>query len=376
MAVRNPLVTQAFALAGDRTLPPVAAQANGAVSFNQGWPALYQADPNTDPNARPVERDITNALFWLLTANLQQYQREGVPEFISAADNAGVAVAYPAGVSVLWRATTGDPFHTYVNTVEGNTNAPPHASWVDMSNIAANVLLRSGGTMNPGADILLNTPPQFDNDRSAASTGFVQRALGNYQTAYPIGSGITLTAADVGKNVTLNVGGFVNLPLGSTLIAGASILFGSTAAGRGITAQGSDTINMLSTSVSSVSLDIGDTLLLVWNGTQWVAFGGSAQLQYSNKFASAKTSTGWQKLPSGMLIQWGVIAGPAVGGSSILTFPTVFPTDVLQVFLTPQLSSDSTSTVSSGWQSINTAQVRIRAAGNFSPALSWFAIGY
>lgn len=285
MAIRNPLVNQAFALAGDRTLPPVTAQPDGSVSFNQGWGADYQADPDTDPDAKPVERQITNALLWMLTSNLQQYQREGVPEFIAAADNGGVTVAYPLGVCVMWRAVDTDPWRVYINTVSNNTAVPSPTSttWLDLTAV-----------------------------------------LGSYKTSVALTAATSLTIADSGKAFSLNSGGSIVLPLLSTVPRGTKFVFGSTAAGRTVAVQGSDTINPLSGSgsITSFTLNIGDTLELVSNGTQWVAFGGSAQLQYSTKFGAALSGNGWQRLPSGLLVQWGGVSGFS---SYTVSFPIAFP---------------------------------------------------
>lgn len=71
------------------------------------------------------------------------------------------------------------------------------------------------------------TPPQFDNTLKTATTAFVQRALGNFQTVLNITTTpVTLTAADCGKYLNIyNLASVINLPDSSTVTVGASYPF-------------------------------------------------------------------------------------------------------------------------------------------------------
>src|SRR5471032_2266506 len=72
---------------------------------------------------------------------------------------------------------------------------------------------------------LFLTAPQFDAGRSAATTEFVQRALGNYANARGISAATQLTVADVGYAIGLggNAAYTVTLPDASTVANGATI---------------------------------------------------------------------------------------------------------------------------------------------------------
>lgn len=153
------------------------------------------------------------------------------------------------------------------------------------------------------------------------------RRIGNYQAAYPINSAVTLTAADVGKNVTLNTSGSLILPLGSTVMAGATFIIGSTAAGRTVSCQGSDTFNTLASTITTITLDMGDTLLISWNGFQWTMFGGSVQLPFSAQFAG---STRHRRLPGGTIIQFGTFVNGGVADTPV-SFPAAFPNEVVSI---------------------------------------------
>lgn len=365
MATRNPLISQPFALAGDKTTILVPAQAGGAVSFNQGWTPDYQADPASNPDAKPVDRGTMNFLFNILTANLQQYQREGVPEFIAAADNGGVPVAYPMGISVMWRALDTDPWRVYLNTVTNNVNAPPHASWLDVMITIPGSALRA-------------TPPQFDNGLLAASTAFVQRALGNYQDVVPtISTAVTLTASDVGKAVTIVAGGSIILPLGATVRGGCVLFISSTATGRVFSTQGSDIINTLPGSVSSITLDAGDTAELYWNGGQWLLSGGTAQLRYSAQFSALRANPGRQRLPGGYLQQWGQTVIGA-GANVVITLPIAYTSNILNAqatFVNTSADIAMGSAPVAQVRAVSATQLTLRNLDTVSREYFWQTIG-
>ena len=70
------------------------------------------------------------------------------------------------------------------------------------------------------------TANQFDNSsNNFATTAFVQRALGNYQSLNVITSPTTLTASNAGSVYSMNVGSSITLPLLSTVVSGAAFTF-------------------------------------------------------------------------------------------------------------------------------------------------------
>lgn len=117
-----------WAFSGDRTSPPVAQQPDGSVSYAQGFGPLYEADPEVNPNAKPVPRDETNGLYYDLTLALGAIQAEGAPEFIAAADNGGTAYPYARGARVRYRTAPGQPLRTYLSRIDNNTSPPTNAT--------------------------------------------------------------------------------------------------------------------------------------------------------------------------------------------------------------------------------------------------------
>lgn len=65
---------------------------------------------------------------------------------------------------------------------------------------------------------------------------------------------------------------------------------------------------------------------------------GANQIPDMNDFTSSLTSPGWQKLPSGLIIQWGT-ANPSSTGEIFITFPVAFSAYPMYVGFGPQQAS-------------------------------------
>lgn len=172
---------------------------------------------------------------------------------------------------------------------------------------------------------VFQTPSQFDNTTKAATTAFVKSEKGGYSGHDVVGTS-TLTASSAGKVVACAGAATITLPAASALPAGNAITFFATGAGVVIQRAGTDTIQPNGSTVTSITLNAGDTLVLESDGAgSWGAIGGSGQLGYSDKFFASKSTNGYQKLPSGLIIQWGAFAVSA-GAGTALTYPVAFPT--------------------------------------------------
>lgn len=87
------------------------------------------------------------------------------------------------------------------------------------------------------------------------------------------------------------------------------------------------------------------------------------------------SGNGYQKMPNGIIIQWGITGSVATGGSTTVTFPIAFPTSCLNVQVTGQIASVANSfTRSAGAPS--TSQVTLYSNNALPSPISWLAIGY
>jgi len=190
------------------------------------------------------------------------------------------------------------------------------------------------------------TPPQFDNDTSLATSAFVQRALGNFNsTAQYTDQTANIPASYAGRVIILGgAGNNLTLPNSSGMPIGSTFEF----FGQG----GSTTINAPSGHVLSVGAqNSGTQITLVGNEyatitlqatNVWAVTNGTPMLKGSGVFASNTSLSGYQKLPSGIIIQWGLNYG--VGGApnvntptySTVYFPITFPNSVFAVCCNPQ----------------------------------------
>lgn len=87
------------------------------------------------------------------------------------------------------------------------------------------------------------------------------------------------------------------------------------------------------------------------------------------------TGNGYQKLPGGLIIQWG--ESTAAASSHNVTWPVTFPNSCFQAFATDRTTSAPlyTITVHNSLGSSALSGATFYSSGSFSQ-FSWFAIGY
>lgn len=186
-----------------------------------------------------------------------------------------------------------------------------------------------GGTSNvPTAD-------QFNNSRRVSSTEFVQRALGNARGFVSFTTNAALTAAHAGMEIYASSTGSaitLTLPAANALPAGAKFRIYNTGVSDVIVSRaGADTIvlNNTTNTVTTVTLRSGDSIVLTSLGTGnlWYHGGGTAQLGNAGAFGSSLTTNGWQRLPSGLIVQWG--SGTPTAGRLTQSLAVAFPANHL-----------------------------------------------
>ncbi|PLC42254.1 hypothetical protein C0Q88_09730 [Ralstonia pickettii] len=193
----------------------------------------------------------------------------------------------------------------------------------------------AGQTLTTGV-----TPAQFDNSAKLATTAFVQQALGSFSGDRGVAAtGVfTLTPADVGKRIELGAGAIATLPLCSSVPKGAVIFISASPAVMNavIQRQGSnDTIAFNNSGAyTSYTLGAGCDALLVNDGGIWRGHLGTETLRTSNLFANAVQLNGYQKLPSGLIMQWGIAPLAANASDQTVVLPISFPSAFYTVVTT------------------------------------------
>lgn len=173
-------------------------------------------------------------------------------------------------------------------------------------------------------------------------------AQGNFAGQNAYNASATLPAADLGKLVV-----FYGATAGQTLtlpaVAGVAVgknynLVNQASMPVTIKGNASENISRNVTGVgqtlsNTVVLNPGDSLVLSSNGTnQWNSEGQSAPDMFPNSLAG----NGYQKLPNGLIVQWGSISNPAGPSNTPVTFPVAFTIAVYSVALGAQLATSDT----------------------------------
>lgn len=125
-----------------------------------------------------------------------------------------------------------------------------------------------------------------------------------------------------------------------------------------------------------------------WNSslTAWVMCGNSggalpviagSQSNHAvnlGQFSSTLTSPGYQKLPGGVMIQWGTAAIPSAGSVTV-TYPVTFSAGFSNAFVSP-LDSSSTNNYRVGIDTSTTSSITLRSTNtNSVTGVNWMVIG-
>ncbi|POG02235.1 hypothetical protein BGP82_12870 [Pseudomonas putida] len=183
-------------------------------------------------------------------------------------------------------------------------------------------LASPGLTGNPTAP----TPAQFDNDSSIATTGFVQRALGNQAGAPVIATAdMVLTAAQAGLLFVTAAGTQFTLPPLSDVADGSCYHFLFNYGGGSVKANGSQVIQAGGVSANVYNAGYAERLTLVKRSNAWYAASGGIGV---DGFLSSQGANGWSKDPNGIIEQWGtaqIIVTDGVSVAADVAFNIAFP---------------------------------------------------
>lgn len=217
--------------------------------------------------------------------------------------------------------------------------------------------------VNPTA----NTPALFDNSLKLATTEFVRRASGSLAGYVAYSASTILTAADAGKYIYANgVNITVTLPDLTLLPAGTKFYIQASAGSNKITVASVNGNfsgpNGAPAGSSNLVLGEGVASEFVSSGTGWIAVGGTG--------ISVLAANGYQKLPGGLIIQWGSALSTAA--DYLVTFPIAFPVGPLSLVFGQNegsVSFHSNYLTATGFKYRN-------AAATYPDAFTWICIGY
>lgn len=299
-----------FATSGDKTAVPDAVDVNGFVSYTSGYGFDYQRQ-KTDPAAKNIERDKMNEIFFDITTAISEIQAQGVPDYITSALNGGTAYSYAANALVRY---SGE---IYQSLVGSNTALPTDATkWalIPTGSRIQSATYTSAVSAGTADAITAAFTPAIAALPAAPGTLVVRTRAGFANaTATPTFSPNGLTAKTIVKGN--------NLPLVAGDIPGAGawieLVYDATLdrwvlqnPATGVTSGTQFASNAEAQAYASTTKAISPATL-------------AAALQGANQ---SLASSGYQKLPGGLILQWGTTGSIATNSSAGVTFPVAFTT--------------------------------------------------
>lgn len=242
--------------------------------------------------------------------------------------------------------------------------------------IGGTIALKYSGVM-VGAN--WTTPAQFDSSTRHATTEFVQREKGSFSNSVAIAGGaVALTAAHIGVRIEMSASGTLTLPKASTLPKGSAIMITTSstvgAVNLALLAGDSLAINNVSV-VAPYAMSSGSDLLIVSDGAIWRAHASLECLRTSPLFGAQKAGSGYQKLPSGLIIQWGSGAA-GYSADEVITLPIAFPNAFLQLTTTCDYTAGSGVIGYVSGRINNLASLMVRSSSPSQLSTRYVAIGH
>lgn len=295
----------------------------------------------------------------------------------------GSAITIPNGVTASVYCNGSDFYNMQVGTtgnetINGNLTVTGTANIAGATTVGGNL---SGTTANfSGAISSFNpsftgvptspTAPNGTNTTQIATTAFVQNAttaLGLGTMSTQNANAVNITGGTVnnvsGSNPSLSVGSATNATNATNLISGGTIASNVTATTQSagtnnttvattafvqnfagtlgtMSTQNANSVNISGGTINNVagsnpSMSVGSATNASFSTTQPVGTANTtiATTAFVNQIYSITPSAGYQKLASGLIIQWGQIPPIAANDSVIVTYPIAFPSNMVSFSL-------------------------------------------
>ncbi|MGH8422363.1 MAG: gp53-like domain-containing protein, partial [Pseudomonas fluorescens] len=220
------------------------------------------------------------------------------------------------------------------------------------------------------------TAPQFDSDASFATTEFVRRALGSYSGQANYTGDTVLTVASVGQLTVMDGISTVTLPDASAVPPGSLI----TVVGNNtytVRAKAGDTLASSNSLAGPFTFapQVFSVFRRLLAGSGWTLDSGDGALKYSPIFAALFSSNGYQKLPSGLIIQWGTAS---VSANNVLTnaaLPIAWPNGLLQCVSSWLASSPPNGSLGCATGTNPLTQISLFNSYTVAQNARWIAVG-
>lgn len=320
-------------------LLPTTPSGDNTASYDAGFPPITMI-LKAAGGLPPKGQDMNQILYEL--SNLARWNSAGAMNTYDSAFSTAIS-GYPKG-AILANSSFSN---TWLNTTEANTASPESSTtsgWVPSKNYgvtaitglaAANVTLTSlqasndritlAGTLTANINMIFpswlskwivtnNCTGNFTvTCKTSAGTG-VAVPIGTTAVVFSDGTNITLNGPLMVQTAT-NSNHAVNLGQLTSYLKTSNNLSEIAAAGPAATAA------------ARANLELGNAALK----TVGNAAGNIPDMSF---FTASNSTNGWQKLPSGLIIQWATSTGTNASGVANTTLPMQFPTAGLCALVT------------------------------------------
>ncbi|WP_431477842.1 gp53-like domain-containing protein [Massilia eburnea] len=215
-----------------------------------------------------------------------------------------------------------------------------------------------------------------DRTTKPATCAFVQQEMGGFSNYSSIAASRSLTSADIGQALWFSAAGFtltlptpasLGIPLGKAVTVFGNGYTGSIVAGNGAA------INFTSVNDGAMSIKPGQSATFVAvSTTTWQVISATAAMSKNADFAASLAVSGYQKLPSGLIIQWGQVTSVANTQVSF-NYPIAFPTTAFA--LTCSVFNSSAGFVGAMGQAVGATSGNVLAQAS-GVLIQWIALGY
>ena len=341
-----------FANAGAKATIPLSQTDATRASYEQGFPALNMTPiaaggvPPSGQDFNGILYDLSNAVMWQQAAGILPWSAEFAQSPVSG--------GYPKNALVVHNAVL------YQSSVDNNTETP------------------GAGTNWQGVGVSNASQPQH-----AVTQKQMQDVLGNYAGQVGIVASRSLLASESGLIVNAQGTITVTLPVSSGLVAGLSYQINNQGSGvvTVVAGAGDNLYGIGKETPRSFVLGSGDSITVGYvGGTRWYAWGG-LQLGASAGFGSSLAASGYQRLPSGLIIQWGLVGCPAdyvANTGFAFNLPIAFPSSALSLILSNHGSNKFTPGTQGDFISSSQAEVvwGQSSVNPFGLAATYIAFGF
>jgi len=207
-------------------------------------------------------------------------------------------------------------------------------------------------------------------------------APGGFSGYGTISASRSLTVSDIGQALFASANNCtLTLPTPTSLgvVSGAAVLiFTDGETGTVVTAGSGVTLNGPGGASSSITMNSGQSMTIVAVGTTtWQVVSSTASLGANGDFGSSLGGAGYQKLPGGLIIQWGYVTTNS-SGVATFTHPIAFPNNNFRVFVTYQSGILTANFVNGGGGTLTASTACVSNVSNAAVSgavVNFFVIG-